>query len=64
MSLTRRIALPGSSSRRRWLLLAFVLLILATVLFALTRPSPEPEAGPAPPPPADSLPQSSAPVSR
>lgn len=63
MLLTQRIALPGSSSHRRWLLLAFVLLILATVLFALTRPSPEPAAGPVPPPPAESLPQSSAPAS-
>lgn len=49
MSLTRRIALPGSSSQRRWLFLAFVVLSVATVLFALTRPTPRraPEPGPA-----------------
>ena len=46
MSLTRRNALPGLSRRRRWLLVAFVVLSVATVLFALTRPTP----GPAPEP--------------
>lgn len=51
MSLTRRIALPGSSSQRRWLFLAFVVLSLATVLFALIRSNsgPAPEPGPAAP---------------
>ncbi|KIS27819.1 hypothetical protein TV39_08755 [Arthrobacter sp. SPG23] len=44
MSLTRRIALPGLSRRRRWLFVAFVVVSVATVLFALTRPTP----GPAP----------------
>lgn len=50
MSLTRRIALPGTSSQRRWLFVVFVVLSVATVLFALTRPTltPAPEAGPAP----------------
>ena len=49
MSLTRRIALPGSSSQRRWLFLTFMVLSVATVLFALTRPTlrPAPEPGPA-----------------
>lgn len=49
MSMTRRIALPGSSSKRRWLVLAFVLLSVVTVLFAITRPTPRsaPETGPA-----------------
>lgn len=63
MSLTRRIALPGSSSQRRWLLIAIVLLMLAAVLFALTRPSPGTAAGPFPPLPAASIPQSSGPAS-
>ena len=48
MSLTRRIALPGSSSQRRWLFLAFVVLSVATVLFALTRPTPRPAPEPGP----------------
>jgi len=46
MSLARRIALPGSSSQRRWLFLAFVVLSVATVLFALTRPTPRPAPEP------------------
>ncbi len=48
MSLTRRIALPGSSSQRRWLFLAFAVLSVATVLFALTRPTPRPAPEPGP----------------
>jgi hypothetical protein len=66
MSLTRKIALPGSSSQRRWLfvalvaLVAFVLLSVATALFALTRPTPGPAADPVPQLPAESIPQSSA----
>lgn len=50
MTLTRRIATHGSSSRRRWLFVVFVVLSVATVLFALTRPTltPAPEPGPAP----------------
>lgn len=50
MTLTRRIATPGSSSRRRWLFVVFVVLSVATVLLALTRPTlaPAPEPGPAP----------------
>jgi hypothetical protein len=60
MSLTRRIALPGSSSQRRWLFLAFVLLSVATVLFALTRPTLGPAVGPGPASSTAPTPQSSA----
>lgn len=60
MSMTRRIALPGSSSQRRWLFLAFVLLSVATVLFALTRPTPGPAPGPGPASSTAPTPQSSA----
>ena len=68
MSLTRRIALPGSSSQRRWLFLTFMVLSVATVLFALTRPtlSPAPEPGPAlstAPPPQSSAASSTGPQS-
>jgi hypothetical protein len=48
MTLIRRIATPGSCSRRRWLFLAFVVLSVATVLFALTRPTPRPAPEPGP----------------
>lgn len=48
MSLTRRIALPGLSRRRRWLFVAVVVVSVATVLFALTRPNPGPAAEPGP----------------
>lgn len=60
MALTRRIALPGSSSERRWLFLAFAVLSVATVLFALTRPTPGPEPGPGPAPSTVPTPQVSA----
>ncbi len=60
MSLTRRIALPGSSSQRRWLFLAFVVLSVATVLFALTRPTPRPAPEPGPALSTAPTPQSSA----
>lgn len=40
--------MPGSSSRRRWLFLAFLVVSVATVTFALTRPNPGPAAGPRP----------------
>jgi hypothetical protein len=63
MSLTRRIALPGSSSQRRWLFVAFVafvLLSVATALFALTRPTPGPAAEPGPASTTAPTPQSSA----
>jgi hypothetical protein len=60
MSLTRRIALPGSSSQRRWLFLAFVVLSVAAVLFALTRPTPEPAPEPGPALSTAPTPQSSA----
>lgn len=63
MSLTRKIALPGSSSQRRWLLLAFVLLSVATVLFVLTRPNPGPAAEPSPASSTAPTPQSPAPTS-
>ncbi|MBP1235198.1 hypothetical protein JOE40_000666 [Arthrobacter sp. PvP102] len=48
MTLTRRIATPGSSSRRRWLFVVFVVLSVATVLFALTRPTLTPASEPGP----------------
>jgi hypothetical protein len=60
MSLTRRIALPGSSSQRRWLFLVFVVLSVATVLFALTRPAPRPAPEPGPALSTAPTPQSSA----
>lgn len=60
MSLTRRIALPGSSSQRRWLFVAFVVLSVATVLFALTRPTPRPAPEPRPALSSAPTPQSSA----
>ena len=60
MSMTRRIALPGSSSQRRWLFVAFVLLSVATVLFALTRPTPGPAPEPVPASSTAPTPQSSA----
>ena len=60
MSMTRRIALPGSSSQRRWLFLAFVVLSVATVLFALTRPNPRPAPEPGPALSTAPTPQSSA----
>ena len=60
MSLTRRIALPGSSTQRRWLFLAFVVLSVATVLFALTRPTPSPAPEPGPALSTAPTPQSSA----
>lgn len=60
MSLTRRIALPGLSRRRRWLFVAFVVVSVATVLFALTRPTPRPAPEPAPAPSTAPIPQVSA----
>lgn len=60
MTLTRRIATPGSSSRRRWLFVVFVVLSVATVLFALTRPNPGPAAGPGPASSTAPTPQNSA----
>ncbi|MET4144852.1 hypothetical protein [Arthrobacter sp. UYCo732] len=61
MSLTRKIALPGSSSQRRWFVAVIALLTLATVVFAFTRPPQGPTREPEPPLPAE-LPQSAAPA--
>lgn len=60
MSLTRRNALPGSGSRRRWSFAVIALLSVATVLFTLTRPAQGPAAEPLLPPSAGPTPESSA----
>lgn len=60
MSLTRRIALPGPSRQRRWLFVVFVVVSVATVLFALTRPNPGPAAEPGPAPSTAPTPRVSA----
>ena len=50
MSVLRRTALPGSSSRRRWWIAAIALLSVVTALIALTRPTPTPAVAPVAPP--------------
>jgi hypothetical protein len=60
MSVLRRSSLPGPSSQRRWWIAAIALLSVATVLFALTRPSLTPAEAPVAPPPTIDIPQNPA----
>jgi hypothetical protein len=60
MSLLRKNALPGPSSRRRWWIAVIALLVVVTALSAVTWSKPTPAEAPVAPPPTMDIPQSPA----